>query len=118
MFEAVLSETVFGPFPADGGQITHLIRVRLKIFLYDFFRGVEVVLPFLSVLPFSFLVLQYLHLFWDIPCAISQGDVQTIRKRHMTLTLDGQNRQSPIASDFGSRTQIAALLAVLLYRNV
>ena len=34
------------------------------------------------------------------------------------LVLDGQNRQSPIASDFGSRTQIAALLAVLLYRNV
>ena len=32
--------------------------------------------------------------------------------------LDGQNRQSPIASDFGSRTQIAALFAVLLYRNV
>ena len=35
-----------------------------------------------------------------------------------TLLLDGQNRQSPIASDFGSRTQIAALFAVLLYRNV
>ena len=32
--------------------------------------------------------------------------------------LDGQNRQSPIASDFGSRTQIAARFAVLLYRNV
>ena len=32
--------------------------------------------------------------------------------------LDGQNRQSPIASDFGSRTQIAALFAVLLYPNV
>ena len=32
--------------------------------------------------------------------------------------LDGQNRQSPIASDFGSRTQIAALFAVLLYQNV
>ena len=30
----------------------------------------------------------------------------------------GQNRQSPIASDFGSRTQIAALFAVLLYPNV
>ena len=26
--------------------------------------------------------------------------------------------KSPIASDFGSRTQIAALFAVLLYRNV
>ena len=33
-------------------------------------------------------------------------------------SLDGQNRQSPIASDFGSQTQIAALFAVLLYRNV
>ena len=32
--------------------------------------------------------------------------------------LDGQNRQSPIASDFGSRTQIAALFAILLYWNV
>ena len=32
--------------------------------------------------------------------------------------LDGQNRQSPIASDFGSRTQIAALFAILLYPNV
>ena len=32
--------------------------------------------------------------------------------------LDGQNRQSPIASDFGSRTPIAALFAVLLYQNV
>ena len=32
--------------------------------------------------------------------------------------LDGQNRQSPIASDFGSRTQIATLFAVLLYPNV
>ena len=31
---------------------------------------------------------------------------------------DGQNRQSPIASDFGSRTQIAALFAILLYPNV
>ena len=28
------------------------------------------------------------------------------------------NRQSPIASDFGSRTQIAALFAILLYRSV
>ena len=27
-------------------------------------------------------------------------------------SLDGQNRQSPIASDFGSRTQIAALFAI------
>ena len=34
------------------------------------------------------------------------------------MVLDGQNRQSPIASDFGSRTQIAALFAVLLYQNV
>ena len=34
------------------------------------------------------------------------------------LCLDGQNRQSPIASDFGSRTQIAALFAILLYRSV
>ena len=33
-------------------------------------------------------------------------------------SLDGQNRQSPIASDFGSRTQIAALFAILLYWNV
>ena len=33
-------------------------------------------------------------------------------------TLDGQNRQSPIASDFRSRTQIAALFAILLYWNV
>ena len=32
--------------------------------------------------------------------------------------LDGQNRQSPLALDFGSRTQIAALFAVLLYPNV
>ena len=32
--------------------------------------------------------------------------------------LDGQNRQSPIAIDFGSRTQIAALFAVLPYRSV
>ena len=32
--------------------------------------------------------------------------------------LDGQNRQSPSASDFGSRTQIATLFAVLLYRSV
>ena len=36
----------------------------------------------------------------------------------LPLTLDGQNRQSPIASDFGSRTQIAALFAVLLYQIV
>ena len=35
-----------------------------------------------------------------------------------TQPLDGQNRQSPIASDFGSRAQIAALFAVLLYPNV
>ena len=35
-----------------------------------------------------------------------------------TPALDGQNRQSPIASDFGSRTQIAALFAILLYRSV
>ena len=35
-----------------------------------------------------------------------------------SLVLDGQNRQSPIASDFGSRTQIAALFAFLLYWNV
>ena len=34
------------------------------------------------------------------------------------MLLDGQNRQSPIASDFGSRTQIAGLFAVLLYRSV
>ena len=32
--------------------------------------------------------------------------------------LDGQNRQSPIASDFGSQTQIAALFAILLHPNV
>ena len=32
--------------------------------------------------------------------------------------LDGKNRQSPIACDFGSRTQIAALFAILLYPNV
>ena len=32
--------------------------------------------------------------------------------------LGGQTRQSPIASDFGSRTQIAALFAVLLYQSV
>ena len=41
-----------------------------------------------------------------------------VRKRGFCKGLDGQNRQSPIASDFGSRTQIAALFAVLLYRNV
>ena len=34
------------------------------------------------------------------------------------LHLDGQNRQSPIASDFGSRTPIASLFAVLLYWSV
>ena len=34
------------------------------------------------------------------------------------VSLDGQNRQSLIASDFGSRTQIAALFAVLLYQSV
>ena len=32
--------------------------------------------------------------------------------------LDGPHRQSPIASDFGSRTQIAALFAVLLHQSV
>ena len=36
----------------------------------------------------------------------------------LQCSLDGQNRQSPIASDFGSRTQIAALFAILLYRSV
>ena len=32
--------------------------------------------------------------------------------------LDGQDRHSPIASDFGSQTQIAALFAILTYRTV
>ena len=40
------------------------------------------------------------------------------RIERYNATLDGQNRQSPIASDFGSRTQIAALFAVLLYQSV
>ena len=34
------------------------------------------------------------------------------------IVLDGQNRQSPIASDLGSRAQIAGLFAILLYRTV
>ena len=41
-----------------------------------------------------------------------------LKHRECPANLDGQNRQSPIASDFGSRTQIAALFAVLLYPNV
>ena len=51
------------------------------------------------------------------------GGYRTIIARYVAKwgiaqILDGQNRQSPIASDFGSRTQIAALFAVLLYPNV
>ena len=41
-----------------------------------------------------------------------------VARRGIAQILDGQNRQSPIASDFGSRTQIAALFAILLYPNV
>ena len=41
-----------------------------------------------------------------------------VENRGSLISLDGQNRQSPIASDFGSRTQIAALFAVWLYRSV
>ena len=49
---------------------------------------------------------------WLTPLAGVYNDTK------LNASLDGQNRQSPIASDFGSRTQIAALLAILLYRNV
>ena len=41
-----------------------------------------------------------------------------LNKNKSCRLLDGQNRQSPIASDFGSRTQIAALFAILLYWDV
>ena len=44
--------------------------------------------------------------------------IKVAQKRLWGVALDGQNRQSPIASDFGSRTQIAALFAILLYPNV
>ena len=36
----------------------------------------------------------------------------------IVLALDGQDRQSPIARDLGSQTQIAALFAILTYRTV
>ena len=44
---------------------------------------------FLFFLSFSFRALQKLHMFLDIPCAISTRHVQYIRKRHMTLKLAG-----------------------------
>ena len=36
----------------------------------------------------------------------------------LAQNLEGQDRQSPIASDFGSQAQIAALSANLTYRTV
>ena len=56
---------------------------------------------------------------WDGSRFVSSGasvpstGVQVLKWKRLML-LDGQNRQSPIASDCGSRTQIAALFAVLL----
>ena len=47
-----------------------------------------------------------------------EHDISMSLSLYSSRFLDGQNRQSPIASDFGSRTQIAALFAVLLYQNV
>ena len=48
------------------------------------------------------------------PTTESSGTMMSL----LIQPLDGQNRQSPIASDFGSRTQIAALFTILLYRSV
>ena len=73
------------PFQLDSGQTTHLIRVSLKIFLYDFLGGILAFLFFPPLFPFSFPVLQSLHLFLDVPCAITTGNVQNHQKCHMTL---------------------------------
>ena len=54
----------------------------------------------------------------DVPLTIYAPTFVEAESSYRPRNLDGQNRQSPIASDFGSRTQIAALFAVLLYQNV
>ena len=61
----------------DDGQITHLIRVRLKILLYDSFGAI---LAFLCFPPFPFLRCSHLHMFFG---------QSHIRRRHMTLKLVG-----------------------------
>ena len=59
--------------PVDNGQSTHLIRVCLNILLYNFFR-VDSGFPFLIHIYFP--VLQFLHMFLEIHCAISTRNVQ------------------------------------------
>ena len=72
----------------DGGQITHLIPVRLKIFPYDFFRGG---LAFFF-LPFSFLVITVITSVLGISCAVSTGNVQI----HHNTSYDSKTCWAPI----------------------
>ena len=70
---------------------------------------------------FQWLSLYSHRLSFDSVFSINFNHFQSLQSYFQSLSiifLDGQNRQSPIASDFGSRTQIAALFAVLLYQNV
>ena len=70
----------------DGGQITHLIRVRLKILLYDFFGGGGV-LAFLFYPPLFLSCARNYICFWRFPVQAPQGMFKTIRKLHITLKL-------------------------------
>ena len=77
----------------DGGQITHPIRVRLKILLYDSFWGGSgfpvFSFPFLSCSAVITYVL-------DIPRAISTGNVQNIRRQ----SYDSKTGWAPIRCVF------------------
>ena len=72
----------FACAPLDDGQITHLIRVRLKVLLHDSSWGSSG----FPVFPSPFLSsLQKLHMFLDIPRAVSTENQEDVNGEKLTV---------------------------------
>ena len=102
---------------------THIIATEHNVLFLvaslptSFFSFSLLLLPVQASLLFSLL-----HpCFSSFPTATARVHMASFIVRRLPAShsnLDGQDHQSPIASDFGMQTQIATLFAILMYRTV